>query len=276
MSNKSEAADALGERIKKYEEAGRSMPFLMDRLSHIVRCDGICFHTFTKGLKRPFDERLHALMCEVTKDLMQETNAVIGYTQSDEISLILPPNEEGTEIYCGGRVFKVLTRISGRACNTFNRLLPQYLPTKTPGFAQLDARVFPVPTKAEAVNAVLWRELDASKNSVSMAARSMFSHSELQNKNGAQMQEMMFKQHGVNWNDYPAAFKRGSYFQRRKVARRYTTEEMDKLPAKHNARTNPELMVERTDILPLEIPQLTKIANPVDVLFNGAAPIAKA
>lgn len=273
MSRKTFELDVLGERMKGYETAALSVPNLMSGLPHVIRCDGICFHTFTKGLTRPFDVSLHTLMCEVTKDLMHETNASIGYTQSDEITLILPPNENATEIYCGGRTFKILTRVSGRACNTFNRLLPAYLPNKAVGHAQLDARVFTVPSKEEAINAVVWRELDASKNSISMAARSMFSHSEMQGKSGREMQEMMFKVHGKNWNDYPAAFKRGSYFQRRKVSRKYSTEELGKLPPKHDARTNPDLLVIRSEIISLPMPQITKVSNTEAVFFSGADPI---
>ena len=105
-----------------------------------------------------------------------------------------------------------------------------------------------------------------------MAARSYYSHKELDNKNGSEMQEMLF-QKGVNWNDYPAFSKRGSFIQRRRNFRKFTSEELSLLPEKHEARSNPELLVERTTYEVMEMPPFGKITNRPEVIFKGAVPL---
>jgi len=105
-----------------------------------------------------------------------------------------------------------------------------------------------------------------------MAARAYYSHGELDQKSGGQMQELLF-QKGVNWNDYPAFFKRGTFVQRRKVLKPFTADELDALPEKHEARSNPDLVVERTEIRELEMPPFSKVTNRVDVVFQGEDPV---
>lgn len=86
---------------------------------------------------------------------------------------------------------------------------------------------------------------------------------------------MCLKKFGKNWNDYPSFFKRGTYIQRKKVIRPFTMEELVKLPAKHEARSNPYLMVGRSDVKVIELPIITKIINKEEVLFDGAKPLIK-
>jgi tRNA(His) 5'-end guanylyltransferase len=105
-----------------------------------------------------------------------------------------------------------------------------------------------------------------------MAARAHFSHKQLDGKHGGEMQAML-RDKGVEWNDFPAFFKRGTYVQRRKTSRRFTTDELEKLPPKHAAHTNPDLVVERTDYAALELPPLGTIKNRVEVIFEGAEPV---
>ena len=153
----------------------------------------------------------------------------------------------------------------------FNRLLPKYLPEKADKMPRFDCRVFNVPTLDEAVNTFLWRELDATKNSISMASQHYYSHKQLDGKNGSEKQEMLF-QKGVNWNDYPTFFKRGTYIQRKRVLTKFTTDELSKLPAKHAARQNPDLEIERWVVDKVELPPLNKITNRVDVIIYGKKP----
>lgn len=268
----------LGDRIKAYEnlEAGRR---LLPLLPIVARMDGRSFHNFAKGLKRPYDERLSQLMIETTRALVQETNARIGYTQSDEISLILYSDDPDSQVYFDGRVHKMVSQLAAQTTAIFNFLLPQYIPEKAEArrvdrMPTFDARIFIVPSLTEATNAILWREQDATKNSVSMAARAYYSHDELHNKNSSEMQEMLF-QKGVNWNDYPTFFRRGSYIQRITVKKKLTPEELEALPPKHNARLNPDMEFERTEIRPLELPPLARVTNRERVLFFGDAPVLK-
>ena len=104
-----------------------------------------------------------------------------------------------------------------------------------------------------------------------MAARHYYSHQEVHGKTGEEMQEMLW-QKGVNWNDYPAFFKRGTFIQKRSVFRQFTTEEIDMLPPKHAARNNPELTVERAETRNVEMPPFSKVINRVAVIFEGASP----
>lgn len=268
-------SDELGDRMKEYEgaEAGRR---LMRRLPALCRIDGRAFHSFTRGMKRPYDERLTAVMQDTTRALVHETNANVGYCQSDEITLAWHTTQRESQIFFDGRIQKMTSQLAALATLYFNRLVAQQMPEYVERLPTFDARVWNCPDLEEATNVFVWRELDASKNSVSMAARAYFSHTALQNKSGAEMQEMLFKEKGINWNDYPSEFKRGSYFQRRRTVRKFTAAEITNLPAKHQARTNPDLTVERADVVRLELPPLTRVVNRVEVLFGGADPVTAA
>jgi tRNA(His) 5'-end guanylyltransferase len=237
----------------------------------MARLDGRSFHTFTRKLNRPFDERLTRCMVEATKFMVEETGAIVGYTQSDEISLVWHSNDLASQIFFGGRVLKMASVLSAMVSVEFNRLVREHLPEKANQAPVFDCRVWNVPTRTEAVNAFIWRELDATKNAISMAAQAVFSHKELQGKSGKEKQEMLFKK-GVNFNDYPAAFKRGTYIRKRTESRRFSTEEIDRLPLKHAARSNPNLMVERSVISVLPLEPLVRIVNREAVLFEGANP----
>jgi tRNA(His) 5'-end guanylyltransferase len=263
--------DDFGDRMKMYEgiEAER---ILIPGLPICVRLDGRAFHTFTRGLKRPYDERLSRLMIETTKKLVEETHAVIGYTQSDEISLIYAPSTQVDQVFFGGRVSKLVSTLTSIATAHFNEMCRKLIPEK--GIATFDCRVWTVPSKEEAVNCLLWRELDATKNSVSMASSAYYSHNFLNGKNGSEKQELLF-QKGINWNDYPIFFKRGTYVKRVVFSRKLTTPELDKLPIKHTARENPDMEFTRSEIRELDMPIFRTIINKVEVVFDGATPIMK-
>lgn len=263
--------DALGDRMKSYEmvEAGRKF---MPLLPVIARLDGKCFSKFTKGLARPYDERLSMLMVDVTKFLVQETNAVCGYCQSDEITLAWHSSTTESQIWFDGRLQKMVSVLAATCSVKFNRLLSRFLPEKADQEPVFDCRVWQVPTLEEGVNAFLWREFDATKNSISMAAESFYSHKELMHKHGGEKQEMLW-QRGINWNDYPAFFKRGSYVQRRKIKSKLTVEDLENLPPMHDARKNPNLEVERTEYNRVDMPPLNTVTNRVGVIFRGEEPL---
>lgn len=262
-------SDALGDRMKMYEnaEAGRK---LMPLLPVLARVDGRAFHSFTHGMRRPFDQGFSECMIETTAELVAETNACMGYTQSDEITLAWHSTDLKSQIWFDGRVCKMVSQLAAHATLTFYRRIERRDPARAAKLPTFDARVWSVPNRTEGANVFVWREWDATKNSISMAAQSVCSHRELHGKHGGEMQEMLF-QHGINWNDYPAFFKRGTYVQRRKVLKPFTADELEKLPPKHEARTNPSLMVERSEIRVLDLPPITSIPNREAVIFDGAA-----
>ena len=264
--------DDFGDRMKLYEmsEAGRKF---MPLLPVVARLDGRSFHNFCKGLNRPYDERLSNLMIACTKYLVQETNANCGYTQSDEITLAWNVLDFNSEIFFDGRISKMMSVLAAMQSVYFNKHMSEYLgeeyASKMPTF---DCRAWTVPNIMEAANAFLWREQDATKNSISMAARTYYSHKEVENKNGPQMQEMLW-QKGINWNDYPAFFKRGTFVQRKKTQKPFTVEELDKLPPKHKARTEQNgLFFERTEFVALDMPPFGKVINRPEVIFSGEEP----
>lgn len=263
--------DEFGDRMKSYEqmEAGRR---LMSLLPVIARLDGKGFSKFTHGLARPYDERLSNLMVETTRYLVMETNAVMGYCQSDEITLAWHSDNMDSQIYFDGRIQKMVSVLAAKCSVYFNKMLPKFVPEKGDKEPVFDCRVWNLPTLEEGANAFLWREFDATKNSISMAAQEFYSHKELMNKNGSDKQEMLF-QKGINWNDYPAFFRRGTYVQRRIVKSKASVEDLEKLPPKHHARLNPDLEIERSEYRRLDMPPFNHVVNRVGVVFRGEEPI---
>ena len=266
--------DSFGDRMKGYEmvEAGRrlepSQPIM-------VRLDGRAFHSFTRGCQKPYDTDLMALMQSTTMRLVDEANATLGYTQSDEISLVIltPPESEP---YFGGRVQKLCSTLAATCSVFFNANLPKWgFAEKMESYPTFDCRAWNVPTLWEAANTILWRERDAVKNSISMAAQSIFSHKSLHGLNGQQKIEKMLAEKGVDWHNYPADCKHGAFFRREVVETPFTAEELASLPEKHQARKNPNLLIKRARITQFQLPDLNKITNLPEVLFSGAEIIPK-
>lgn len=239
MANK---RDALGDRMKKYEYITRT--HLVHRLPVIIRLDGKSFHTFTRGFKRPFDEILISTMQDTTKYLCENIQGcVLGYTQSDEITIVLVDYKKlNSCAWFDNNIQKMCSIAASMATFAFNRFLEDNLNVfykqntifdlTDVGYrvafleendekhydaykkavergAMFDARVFNIP-KEEVCNCVLWRQNDATRNSVEMVAQAHFSHGVLQNKSQSQMQDMLMLEKGINWNDFPVHQKRGS------------------------------------------------------------------
>ena len=194
---------ALGDRMKAYErrEDRRAMPLV----PLLTRADGQGFSRFTRDLRRPFDDRLSAAMVATTRDLVAEFAALAGYTQSDDITLLWHTSTSKGEVPFGGRVLKLVSVLAATATIRLHAHLSESLPGHAARRPVFDGRAWSVPTEAEAAACLLWRERDATKNSISMAARAHFSHAASVGKCGSEMQAMLLAR-GVNWNDYPAAF----------------------------------------------------------------------
>lgn len=284
---------ALDHRMEAYERAyvsNRAMPLIPT----VARLDGKSFHTWTKGLDKPYDRDMIEIMQRTTKRLVEESNAVIGYTQSDEITLIFENknNDPNSQIFFGGKLYKMISVLASMCTAFFNdevtermqeiavknitsiQVKARLLSQKPLAF--FDCRIFQVPTKEEAVNCLIWREEDASRNSIQMAGHANFSDTELHKKSTDQIQEMLFQNKGINWNDYKWFEKRGTYVRRKNLERAYTTKELDALPPKHEARTNPNLIIKRTAVeFMYNFPILSKVENRVETVFEGKEPILK-
>lgn len=264
--------DNFGDRMKEYEAAEAARSF-MPLLPIYARIDGRCFSGFTAGLKRPYDINITRAMIETTKYLVEETHARIGYTQSDEISLTWCQEDYYSEIFFNGKIHKLCSVLASLATAYFNHfcLSNEALEEKAlKAMPVFDCRVFQLPNKMEAANAFLWREQDATKNAISMAARSFYSHNQLHGKNGSEMQEMIF-QKGQNFNDYPAFFKRGTFVRRILEERLFTEDELAAIPEKH--RPPKDTLIKRSKVVELEMPIFTRVENRVEVIFDGAEPI---
>jgi tRNA(His) guanylyltransferase len=199
--------DALGERMKSYEQETRTV--LPVRSYTVLRLDGRAFHTYLRTAHRPFDYGVISDMQETTRFLSQEiSGTVFAYTQSDEISILLQDfATPSTQPWFGGQVQKIVSVSASLASAKINQLRVH------PGdqLAAFDARVFTLPTKVEVANYFLWRQKDAIRNAVSMAAQATFSHKELQGVGQEGMLELLEWEYGASFeNSFPETARRGS------------------------------------------------------------------
>lgn len=260
--------DELGTRIKGlYElpEAGRKF---IPMLPIIVRLDGKNFSKYTSKMERPYDVRLSGVMQNITQWLVSETNACIGYTQSDEITLIYYTDNTVSQVFFNGKIQKIVSVLASMCTAKFNELIKVEFGDMPLAF--FDCRAHNVPSKSEAANALLWRELDASKNSISMLGRRHFSPLQLDRKHSGKVLEMLLEK-GIDWNDCPDFFKRGTFFQRRRVERTFTEEERMRIP--EDRRPSKDTTFVRRDIVKIDMPSFSKVTNRIEVVFDGAKPI---
>ena len=233
MSNKK---DSLGDRMKSnYEDISRY--YLTRRTPVIIRVDGKAFHTFTKGMKKPFDDVLVKSMQATMKYLCENIQGcVLGYAQSDEITLVLCDYKNlDTDAWFGYNVQKMCSVAASMATMAFNKAFDRevvkfylnnidednnwlsqeahiryatYDNARDNG-AMFDARCFNIP-KEEVTNCLIWRQQDATRNSIEAVGQANFSHKELHKKTCNDIQDMLMLQKGINWNDFATTLKRGS------------------------------------------------------------------
>lgn len=231
--------DDLGSRMKEfYENIPKTK--LMRRTPVAIRIDGKAFHTFTRGFKKPFDDILIQTMTDTTEYLCKNIQGcVFGYTQSDEITLILIDYQTlNTSAWFDYEVQKICSIAASMATLKFNMtfkeailneewewknsLTPQsveiqkahsdYIATLKKAAqkgAMFDARCFNIP-KEEVANLVYWRQLDAMRNSVQMVAQANFPHKELQGLNQEALKEKLHLEKNIIWDNYPIYKQRGT------------------------------------------------------------------
>lgn len=223
--------DSLGNRMRGYENVNRN--YLLKRTPVILRLDGKTFHTFTRGFKKPFDDILVKTMQGTMKYLCENIQGcVLGYTHSDEITLVLIDYKKLNS--CGWfdyNIQKCASISASMATMAFNKEFKnqvaaykerqpklwlsikdnyyQTLYAATKKGAMFDSRVFNVP-KEDVINCILWRQNDATKNSINMVGHANFSQNQLHKKSCNEIQDMLMLQKGINWNDFPTHLKRGS------------------------------------------------------------------
>ena len=250
--------DSLGDRMKGFYEE-RAKTKLIRRMPVIIRLDGRAFHTFTKGFAKPFDKRMLETMQETTLELCKNIQGcVFGYTQSDEITLILVDyNGIDVSAWYDYEVQKMCSVAASMATLYFNRifrhkiyefvnehikvindpktygeelsksvedLLKSYNASIEMG-AMFDARCFNIPIN-DVCNCVLWRQKDATRNSINSLGQAWFKHKELEGKNTNQVQDMLFEKYGINWNNLSTVEKRGTAIIKDENEKWFIDEEM--------------------------------------------------
>lgn len=182
---------SLGDRIKRYENVYRATA--TPRMPLMVRVDGRAFHTFTRGLSKPFDPGLMSAMVsaavEVAKD-MQGFKA--AYIQSDEATFCITDYDSlETSGWFDYNTSKIVSISAALMTANFNRFF------YSDHLAVFDSRAFSIP-KEDVVNAFLWRAMDWKRNSIQMYARAFFSHKQMHGKAQSDIHEML---HGIgkNW-----------------------------------------------------------------------------
>ena len=293
MSKKEQLHDTLGNRLKQYEALSTSRQ-LMPNTPVYARIDGRAFHTFCRGLEKPYSKDFIEVMQETCSFLVEETNACLGYVQSDEISLGW---ENITKAPFDGRVQKLESNLASLTTGKFVQyIFLEALPddrihdmTKMlnkieKSIPSFDCRVFNVPTMTELANAFLWRENDAIKNSISGMSLHFYSHKELQGKNSDEKIHMMRMKGHCFYEDTDPAFMRGTFYHRENYLKDLTDEEVARIPEKQrknlvhvdgNMTTN-QYACWRSHIVPMNLPyRLTETADLEQVLFSGIAPSCK-
>lgn len=285
--------DTLGDRMKSYEELSTSR-MLMPNTPVYARIDGRAFHTLRRGLKKPYSEEFIEAMQETCKHLVKESGAILGYVQSDEISLGW---EDSTKAPFMGRIQKLESVLASMASARFVQVvyernmnsdvkseLYQRVIAHLPTF---DCRIFNVPSMSELANCFLWRENDAIKNSITGMALSFYSHSQIQGKSGKE-KILMMAEKGYNfYKDTTPSFMRGTFFHRELYKKELSPIELERIPESQRAKQIEVELIRhpatkeceetyyalRCRIAPMVLPwRLTDTLEVEKVLFNGEQP----
>lgn len=254
------APDELGDRMKGYERATEAR--LDPSLPIVARIDGRAFSAFTRGCERPFDARVSGAMRAAAAYLVEESHAKIGFVQSDEITLIWQ-NTEGGSILFDGRILKLCSVLASMAAVRFDRAFGG---DRMPSF---DCRVWQVPSQEEAANTLLWRALDARKNSVSSACRAHFSAKAMFRKGQAEMRAMLASV-GVDFDlAYSADDRHGVFYRRVTGLREIDDAAWERIPECHRPDSR---LVTRSWVEAVQMPFFGDVKNRTAVIFDGANP----
>lgn len=218
----------LDKRMKRYEAISDIK--LIRRMPVIIRIDGIAHHTFTRKFNKPFDSIYMNAMHETMKYLCENIQGcVLGYTQSDEITLVLVDYKRlESDAWFDNRVEKICSAAASMATMIFNREFTKIakafvdenednddlynycdvLIRAIDKGAMFDARCFNVP-REDVTNNLYWRQLDAIRNSIQMVGQANFSSKELHKKNLAKILNMLSEERHIEWTDLPTIQKRG-------------------------------------------------------------------
>lgn len=209
--------DELGDRMKSYYE-DRTRIKLPRNSYTIIRIDGKAFHTYTNGLKQPFDDGLISDMDETASFLCKNIQgAKFAFVQSDEISILLTDfTSITTDAWFDGNLQKMCSVSASMAAAQFNSLRIKRYQDVDFKLAFFDARVFQIPSATEVENYFIWRQQDTTRNSIQSVAQSLYSQKQLHGKNTTELQSLIL-QKNINWNDYAPKYKRGRLIVKQQI-----------------------------------------------------------
>lgn len=212
---------SLGDRIKGYEQVWKIK--FPNRMPLILRLDGKAFHTFTKGLKSPFDLNFIELMSNTAKYLCENIQgSQVAFVQSDEITILINDYKKLNSSGWFDRSLQKIDSISAGMASAFFSINSNNLNLGSGQLAVFDCRAFVLPEK-EVNNNFVWRQQDWKRNSIQMLAQSMFSHKEMHKKN-VKVLRTMCEDKRVMWENLPTHLKRGTciikeYFKKDEATR---------------------------------------------------------
>lgn len=227
---KTNGTPGLGDRMKEYENVNRF--YLTRRMPLVIRIDGRAFHTFCKGLKKPYDRIFAESMQTTALNLCKNiAGCKLAYTQSDEISLLLTDYDElETQAWFDKNLQKMVSISASMATLYFNEAFKNLsdrwqinypwnisededkyfdILTAKQLKAMFDSRAFCIP-KDDCVNYFIWHQKDAVRNSINALGQANFPHKSLQGLNVNQVQDKLISEKRINWNNQPTEFKRGT------------------------------------------------------------------
>lgn len=257
--------DSLGDRMKA-QEAEAAMQRFQPNRPVVVRIDGRRFSKFTRGFRKPFDAEITRVMRETCAYLVDQTQARIGYVQSDEISLVLFARSEEDALQFSGRIQKITSTYAAMATARFMAgLMTNHGARVLRDLPTFDARAWQPPTLMEAVNAVIWRIFDARKNGVSAACRSVASPSEMDGLDGGAMIDLMSAR-GVDFlNDFHEDDRLGVLYQRRDFEESIDQETWDAIPEHARPESRDVL---RSRVVEIPARDLLEADDPVHLVFG--------
>lgn len=269
--------EPLADRMKRYESVTDFT--LVPGIPIYVRLDQRAGHTFTEKLEKPFDRAYMRAIVHAAKKMVADTNPLIAYCQSDEISLVYEcPEKTPFE----GRLFKLQSVFASMVASAFavhgmdygTMELATAIRKNPPSF---DCRVCQM-SLDECANMILWRQRDCIKNSITLAALDEFSTKEIEGKNSADKIEML-REGGIEFSEkYSEEERLGTFIRKSEVERKLSEEELRAIPENH--RPVPDLFgdvwARRSVVGEIRFGRpLEEMLNRKDVLFGGKEPVFK-
>lgn len=247
-----QAFDDIGDKFKAYEKQYTDIiPFDIDK-PIVARLDGCHFSSWTSKYtedddRLPYSTKMNTAMQNTTKYLMEQTGATIGYTTSDEITLIWFKYEEKSQMFYNGKTAKLMSTLASMASVKFYEEYSKKYNDVIYDLPYFDCRIFKLDSNKDAIMNMCWRIQDAYRNSISRTAQKFFSHKQLLNKNCNSKLEML-KDIKYEYHKLPLEFICGSVYGKVKKFRSFSSEEIQLLPEKHTARLDPNYVCERAEI----------------------------